>query len=684
MKTHLTKKQKIAVGAAATAAIALIVFLCIRGFGNAGGGSRENTLSLVKMYMERGEYDRALDKLEELLLKNSGDTEAVAFMDTIIQMKNAAAEQESAPSNVKVEVDTDGLAQAIESMKSGIEQNSRAAEQNSKAMADLLSQQKAQAEIEKARLEEQKKQQKIAEEQRKKEEAAKKAEEARRRAEEEALKKKNAQLNKEISAVNDEIQQGKTALQSGNIEQALSYFTAAQNNLPVSDGEPAFSASKYSEMAQALHSSSQHADSPENREKLEQAAVQYAESAIALDGKDAASNYIIGADSMAKKDYSKALDSFTQAVTSDSSNYLYYYDLGRAQYMLKKYTEAKYSFNTACRLNPSYAPARYNLGLTNNRLNDSKSALSDFRKAHDIDPLHEKSYMEEGRVLFAMKDWNGAVYAYNKAAAINSTNRAAFQELGLAYSQLNKYAEAENAFRKSLALLPSGTDDPLTYYNLSTVLYEQGKADDALNYAKKAYDSQGVLRDVNARANVIYNYALISEKLGNVDEAIAKYAEVLKLNPKHIKAQINLGVMYMGMTPPDADTALTFFTKAFEQDSSSFEANNNLGSAYLSKKDYKNAILYFQNALKREPKDNDVRINLAQAFAGDGQYDNAKTTYMEVLRQNPNSWDSYIELAKVCMALHDNENAEKFLEFVKVKNPEYRTSEIDGLLASIR
>lgn len=680
LSTKMGKKQKILIACSIIAVISLIVVMCVKGCN--GSSSRDNTLSLVKMYIGKGEYDRALDKLESLLIKDADDKDALALMDLILAEKNKGSED--SPTSVKVEVDTGDLTQVIESMKTGIEKNNIAAEQNSKAMADLLTQQKQQAELESKRQEEQKKQQKLAEEQRKKDEAAKKIEEEKRKAEEEALKKKNTQLNKEISIVNDEIQQGKTALQSGNIASALSHFENAQNNLPVSDGEPAFSARKYSEMAQALYNSSQNADSLENKKLLEKSAVSYAQKSIELNPKDAASNYIIGSDAMNKKDYKKALDSFMTAVNNDNKNYLYYYDLGRAQYMLRKFTEAKYSFCTACQNNASFAPARYNLGLTNNKLNDSKSALADFRKTHDIDPHHEKSYVEEGRVLFSMKDWNGAIYAYNKAIGLNSTNRAALQELGSAYYQIKKLDDAELSFRKSLALLSVGSDDPLTYYNLSTVLFEQQKFDDALNYAKKAYDSQSTLKDQNAKANIVYNYALICDKTGKVDEAISKYAEVMQLNPNHIKTQINLGVMYMNMTPPNTDMALSLFKKAFDQNNNNFEANNNLGSAYLENKDYKNAILYFQNALKIDSKDNDVRVNLAQAFASDGQFDNAKTTYMEVLRQNPNSWDCYIELAKVCMALNDNTSAEKYLIFVQLKNPNYRSSEIDTLLTSIK
>ena len=139
----------------------------------------------------------------------------------------------------------------------------------------------------------------------------------------------------------------------------------------------------------------------------------------------------------------------------------------------------------------------------------------------------------------------------------------------------------------------------------------------------------------------------------------------------------------MKSNPPEVDTALSLFTKAYSIDKNNFEVNNNLGSAYLAKKDYKNAILYFQNALKIEPSNNEVRYNLAQAFASDAQFDNAKVTYTELLKLSPDYWDGYIELGKVCMALNDNSSAEKYLVFVQTKNPSFRKQEVETLLNSI-
>ncbi len=680
LKTKLTKKQKIAICSGIAAVVILVIVLCAKGCGAASSNKvRNNTFSVVRMYLEKGQYDRAMDKLDELLLKNPTDEEALALMDEILAKKNGDASGASLNSNVTVEVDTQGLTDAmqssIESMKHELAKTNQTAVENQKAMADLLKKQQQQAAEEQQRLEEQKIQQKAAEEQRKKEEAA-------RKAAEEALAKKNAQLKKEIDAVNDEIMQGKVALNSGNINSALEHFEKAQKNLPVSEGEPAFSGSKYSEIAAALYDAAGKSTG-DDKKRLESTALIYAENAVSKNPKDASSHYIIGMNALANKDYQKAHDELTKAAMYDGKNYLYYYNLGRVQYMMKKFTAAKSSFSTSAMLNTAFAPARYNLGLTNLRLNDQKSALSEFRKAHDVDPRHEKAYLEEARLLTKLGDFNGAISAYTNVVKINNTNRAALGELGNVYTQIKKYADAESSFRKSLAMLPAGTDDPLTYYNLSTVLFEQGKSEEAIAYAKKAYETKDALRDANSKANVTYNYALLCERTSRVEEAIAKYAEVLQFNPNHLKTHINLGAMYINMTPPDADMALSLFLKAYNIDRNNFEVNNNLGSAYLEKKEYKNAILYFQNALKLDSKNNEVRSNLAQAFASDSQFDNAKTTYLEVLKQDQSDWNAYVELGKVCMALNDNAAAEKYFVYVQEKNPTFRKAEIESLLASI-
>ena len=216
------------------------------------------------------------------------------------------------------------------------------------------------------------------------------------------------------------------------------------------------------------------------------------------------------------------------------------------------------------------------------------------------------------------------------------------------------------------------------------MLYNQNKIQDAEKYALEAYNSKDMLNSNSEKAKIVYNYALIVGTAGNQNKSIELYNEVLKLNPSHTKAKINLGIMFMEMTPPETDTALLFLTQAYKEDDKNFEVNNNLGNAYLLKKEYKDAVNYYLKASKINPKDVEVKQNLAKAYAESGQFDNAKVTYEDVIAQSPDSFDTYIELAKVCIALKDNSSAEGYLTALQTKKPEYKASEVKSLLAAIK
>ncbi|MCK9168914.1 MAG: tetratricopeptide repeat protein [Treponema sp.] len=679
-KRTLKQKAFFFVGLAAAIILCVLAGLHLSGSGNA---ERKNTLALVQMYAEKGEYDRAMNLLDDLLVKNADDKDALSLMDKIIALKEGK-KQSSADSagqpDVNVNIDTSGITKAVQSsldsMKDELAKSNAATQKNQQAVTDMIEKENRQAQKEQEAAEEKAAQDKAAEEKRRQEDAA-------RKAAEEELVRKNKAVQKEIQTVNDEIAEGKTALATGNIDSALVHFSTAQKNLPISDGEPAFSGSKYSQIASLLYDASQNASDAAQKKKLEDTAVVYAQSAVSKTPADAAPHYILGMNALAEKDRQTALDELTKAVTYDNSNYIYFYNLGKVQYLLRKFSEAGASFLSCVQFKKDFSPAQYNLGLTYLRMGREKEALDSFRKARDIEPRYEKAYLEEARLLARRGDTQGAVSAYNNVIRINNVNGDALRELGTVYFAAENYGASEDSYRKALALLSPDEKDPATYYNLSTTLFAEKKTAEAVAYAKKAYDTKDALRDVNAEANVVYNYALMLDEAGKNDEAIPLYSEVLKLNPNHEKTKINLGVMYLNMNPPDIDMALKLFTQAYNQDKNNFEANNNLGSAYLKKEDYKNAILYFQNALKLDPGNNVVRSNLAQTFAGDGQYDNAKTSYLELIKLDNNNWDAYIELAKVCMSLKDNPSAEKYLLYLQSKQPAYRKIEVDNLLSAV-
>ena len=212
---------------------------------------RENTISLIKLYVEKGEYDRAMNLLDGLLIKNKDDQEALAMMDEILALKAGASLDQFPRYSQTINLNTQELERAINEMQRAIQQQnaqSQLAAQTQKEAADrALEAAKKQAEAaereaalrEEARIEEQKRAQKQA------------AEEARRKAEAEELAKKNAEIQKQMNSVNDQIAKGKAELKLGNVNSAIQYFNAAKQMLP--KGEDKFNAQKLAEIAASLY-----------------------------------------------------------------------------------------------------------------------------------------------------------------------------------------------------------------------------------------------------------------------------------------------------------------------------------------------------------------------------------------------------------------------------------------------
>ena len=659
--------------------------------------------------MDSGDYDRALDLLEKLLKKDPSNTEARKLFDEVDALKRAksgdgAMQGELARSTAEAQKTQRELEELLSRGKSAdsdtahdsgdaqresgrdrasadraaAQQSARDAEDAARRArdAEIKAQREAEAALERERKAEAEKAARALAAQKQKEEAA-------RKAAEEELARKNRAIQREIDSVNAEIAQGKSDLTANKIDSALNHFGKAQKLLPISAGEPLFSGSKNSEMASALYDASQNAASDADKKRLRDAAVGYAEEAVRKTPNDAASHYVLGMAALDEKNYPKALDELSKAVQNDRSNALYHYNLGRVQYLSRRYSDARSSFQRSVDLDGRFAPAQYNLGLANLRTGNEAEALSSFRRARTTDPNYERAYLEEARLLSKQGDRNGAVNAYNAVLRINDVNGNALRELGSEYYAMENYVASENCYRRALALLSPTEEDPTTYYNLSATLYAEHKDADALTYAKRAYASKSSLGNA-AQANVVYNYALMLQESGKSEEAIPLYMEALRLNQNHEKSKINLGKMYLEMNPPDVDTALQLFRQAYNADNKSFEANNNLGSAYLAKKDYKNAIQFYQNALRLDPSNNTVRSNLAQTYASDGQFDNAKTTYTELIKRDGRNWDAYVELGKVCMSLGDTEGARRYLSEVQAKQPNHRRAEVEDLLSVLR
>jgi tetratricopeptide (TPR) repeat protein len=131
----------------------------------------------------------------------------------------------------------------------------------------------------------------------------------------------------------------------------------------------------------------------------------------------------------------------------------------------------------------------------------------------------------------------------------------------------------------------------------------------------------------------------------DVQNAANKFHEVLRLNPKNVKALISLGNIEesRGML----DKAMDLYDKAIQADSSFEIARVNKGNIYLRQGMYAEAIEDYQSALKLLPDDLFAHYNLAESYVKTKKYGEAITQFLAGLRMSPHDALSNIELGRV-------------------------------------
>ena len=404
------KKKRIRNIAGASAVLIAIIFgliFLIRGCVNSSQSQnkeRQNIIRLAEKYMEKEQYDSAMDLLNTLLIQDPEDKEVNELLDKLIELKAAQERANAAnftvingqtgPGSYDINIDTSAFKETFDSMSRELTAANEANAKNQEQLNRLL---EAQRQEEKER---QAQAQAL--------EQQKKAEEVKRKAEEEELAKQNKKVQAEIQKVNELIQQGNSKLNAGNQQDAFEKYKESCSLSSYQSGRAKIFRGKicrnWHQISMKQQKERKFLDA---KAVLMQNAVTYAQKAVDKDPANAKAHFILAMNAENSKDAATAENELELAVKNDPNNYLYYYYLGRRQQINKKYSQARSSYTSSIKLNPSssetekdiHASSYFNLGLTCNRISLPKDALAAFRKAYGINPQHAKAYLEEARLL---------------------------------------------------------------------------------------------------------------------------------------------------------------------------------------------------------------------------------------------------------------------------------------------
>ena len=145
---------------------------------------------------------------------------------------------------------------------------------------------------------------------------------------------------------------------------------------------------------------------------------------------------------------------------------------------------------------------------------------------------------------------------------------------------------------------------------------------------------------------------LLKEK--KYPEAIKKYEEVLKAEPKNVTAHLFLGLTHANIG--ELDLAIKHLSEASKIDSS-YASFYYLGLVYAAKNEPEKSIEAFDQALRVSPDSSMAEYQKGLVYTSQESYDKAAKSYQRALELNPQFDDARLALAGVLYKQGDKPSA---------------------------
>jgi tetratricopeptide (TPR) repeat protein len=187
----------------------------------------------------------------------------------------------------------------------------------------------------------------------------------------------------------------------------------------------------------------------------------------------------------------------------------------------------------------------------------------------------------------------------------------------------------------------------LAHYNLGVILSRQGKREEAIaHYAEAVRIKPDYLHAHN-------NLGIALGAAGQLEAAVEHFAQSLRISRDDPKALNNLGLVLVRLDRyPEAISALK---RAVQVEPGSAEAHHNLGLALAGSNRNPEAIEQFQLALKTKPDFAFAQYNLGIALAREGRFPEAHGHFREAVRLRPEDPQYRARLQKVESILGDRQ-----------------------------
>ena len=136
-----------------------------------------------------------------------------------------------------------------------------------------------------------------------------------------------------------------------------------------------------------------------------------------------------------------------------------------------------------------------------------------------------------------------------------------------------------------------------------------------------------------------FRRAMMYQRLGDFENALINYRQVLQRDDLNVEAHNNLGLLYRDKDL--FDDAVRHFQRAIAINPSYARARNNLGVVYLNQRKLETAATQFHAALAIDPKNVESLVNLSTVEKESGRRDQARAWLTRALDADPRNAEGH-------------------------------------------
>jgi len=327
---------------------------------------------------------------------------------------------------------------------------------------------------------------------------------------------------------------------------------------------------------------------------------------------------------------------YRRAHLLDPASFRWAYYLALVQAAEGKYPKAVATLREGLRLNLEYLPAQLKLGeclLASGSGAEARSVYAEVVRRH---PESAQGYYGLGRADELVKDTAGALTSFRKACTLFPEFGRAHYALARSYQRLGRTNQAREEFalsEKHKYDLP-GLEDPLQaqlklyadpqhLLQLGIELANQGKLEEAAAEHEKALQVDPRL--LKAHVNLISLYG----RLGEFAKAEEHYREAARLSPDRPEVYYNHGVLLWD--EGKFGQAEEAFRKVMETTRHHPEAHNYLGDILQRQGKVAEAVLEFRKAIEEKPDFPQAHFNMGRILVNQGEYKQAIAELLKTL-----------------------------------------------------